>query len=358
MIVTEIHHRKPKILSGAPRFWATLFALLAALVISSLIIMFQGTSPLTIIRDLIPCFFQGKYLFGEIFVYASIFLLIGLGIGLGLKANYWNIGAEGQLWWGGLFGALAGIHITFLPPVLHVLVVFIAAFLGGALWGVIPGILKLKYGVSEILSNLMLNPIAIFLMEFLLWGPMKDPAREHPMSVPIQTSAQLPLLFPATRVHLGVLLAFLAPLVVYFLLSKTTFGYKLRAVGDNQQAARVAGIKNNSILMRTILISSGLSGLAGALLVCGVQSKFIEGLSPGGGFSGYGFIGIGVAMLGCCHPFGIVLSSILFGFLNVCGHLIHVQQGISQYLTDIISGLIILFVLYSNYFIWKWKKND
>lgn len=357
MIISESHHRTPKILSRAARFWAILFALLAAIFISSLIVLFQGNNPFSVIQDLIPCFFQGKYLTGEIFVYASIFLLTGLGIGLGLKADYWNIGAEGQLWWGGLLGALVGIHITFLPPALHLLLIFIAAFLGGSLWGVIPGILKLKYGVSEILSNLMMNPIAVFLMEFLLWGPMKDPAREHPMSVPIQPSAQLPLIFPATRVHLGVFLAFLAPLVIYFLLSKTTFGYKIRAVGDNQNASEVAGIKYKSILMRTILISSGLSGLAGALLVCGVQSKFIEGLSPGGGFSGYGFIGIGVAMLGCCHPFGIILSSILFGLLSVCGHLIHVQQGISQYLTDIISGLIILFVLYSNYFVWKWKRN-
>jgi simple sugar transport system permease protein len=257
-----------------------------------------------------------------------------------------------------LFAAWAGIHITFLPPWLHVPVAFIAAFVGGALWGAVPAILKLRYGVSVILSNLMLNPIAVFFMEYLLWGPMKDPTREHPMSVPIRTSAQFPLIFPATRVHLGIFLAFLAPLAVYFLLSKTTFGYKLRAVGDNPAASRVAGIKIDSILLRTILISSGLSGLAGALLVCGIQSRFIEGLSPGGGFSGYGFVGIGVAMLGCCHPLGIVLASILFGFLGVCGHLIHVQQGISQYLTDIISGLIILFVLYSNYFVWRWKQSD
>ncbi|NMC80380.1 MAG: ABC transporter permease [Chloroflexi bacterium] len=332
---------------------ALISSLLAALVISLTLLALLGVNPFKAIGDLASTLVTSKYLIGEVFVYGCPFLLSGLGIGIALKANYWNIGAEGQLWWGALFATIPGIFITGIPAFLHVPIVLICAFIGGAFWSLPSVFLKLKFGVNELLTNLLLNPVAVLFMNYLLWGPLKDPARQHPQSQPLQSTALLPHFFQGTRVHAGIIIAFLAAFVVYIILRHSTLGFEIRAVGDNPKAASYNGIDVKKVILKAALIAGGLSGLAGGIWVTSVQSQLMVGTFPGNGFSGYGFTAIPVALLGQLNPFGICLSSLLFGMLEALGHVMQVQIGVSEFFIEILSGIIVLFVLYSSYITWK-----
>lgn len=338
------------------RLYATLAALLASVLFSMVLLALLGFNPFEAVGGLAQAFVQSKYLWGELFVYGCPLLLAGLGIGLALKANYWNIGAEGQLWWGALFAALAGIYIT-LPTALHIPLVLIAAFLGGCLWAVIPLFLKLRLGVNEILTNLLLNPVAVFFMNFLLWGPLKDPLREHPQTQPLQSTALFPQLFEGTRLHAGIFIGFLAVIVLYAVMRQSVFGFEVQAVGENPTAAAYNGINVKKVILKAGLIAGGLAGLAGGIMVMSTQSRLLVDLSPGGGFSGYGFVAIPVALLGQLNPIGIFFSSLLFGLLVAMGHVLQVQIGVSKFFMEILSGVIVLFVLYSNYIVWKWNQR-
>ena len=315
-----------------------------------------GINPFEAVADLAKSLLSSKYLVGELFVYGCPFLLAGLGIGLALRANYWNIGAEGQLWWGALFGAISGIYIIGLPSWLHLLLVLICAFAGGVFWAILPLILKLKFGVNEILSNLLLNPVALLFMNFLLWGPLKDPAREHPQSLPLQQTALFPKLIQGTRVHGGIIIGFLVVIIVYIIIYYSVWGFKIRAVGNNVQAAAYNGVNVSRVIFKAGALAGGLAGLAGGIMVTSVQSQLMVGTFPGNGFSGYGFTAIPVALLGQLNPIGILFSSLLFGMLEAMGHVMQVQIGVSKFFVELLAGMIVLFVLFSDYVTWKVRQ--
>jgi general nucleoside transport system permease protein len=335
---------------------ATIGAILSSLIFSLVFLALLKVNPFKAIADLTVSLFSSSYLLGEVFVYGCPFLLAGLGVGLALKANYWNIGAEGQLWWGALFSALAGIYITGVPAVLHVLIVLICGFLGGVFWSLPAVILKLKFGVNEILTNLLLNPVALLFMSFLLWGPLKDPMREHPQSLPIQPSALLPHFFAGTRVHAGILIGFLAVVLIYFIEYHTVWGFEIRMIGDNPKASTYNGINVRRIIYQVAMLAGGLAGLAGGIMTISIQSMLMTGMFPGNGFFGYGFTAIPVALLGQLNPIGIFFSSLLYGTLQAMGHVMQLQIGVSEFFADILSGMIVLFILYSNYAIWKVRQ--
>ncbi len=293
---------------------------------------YDGGDPLAIRRAINPFF--------ESLVQTTPYIFGGLAVALGFRAGMFNIGVEGQLYMGAVTGAWAGYALTGLPAVIHIpLAMFIGA-LGGALWGFVPGFLKAKTGAHEVIVTIMMNYTAFRLVDWLLKNPMQDPNEYTPKTPWIQESAQLPRFFEAPiRFHLGFFIALLMAVVVYLLLFKTTWGLEMRMAGSNSNAARYAGIKITNITIIAMVLSGGLAGLAGANEVLGVNYRLAPAFS-----SGYGFDSIALSLLGQNHPFGVVLSSLLFGFLRNGARSMQLAVGVPIDIVSILQALILAFI--------------
>jgi len=278
--------------------------------------------------------------FFESLVQSTPYILAGLAVALGFRVGLFNIGAEGQIFVGALAAVWAGTHIHGLPAIIHAPLAFIIGGLGGALWGFIPGLLKAKTGASEVINTIMMNYIAFRLSEYLLTGYLKDPTKAHPISATVDQAAWLPRLFPnPNRFHIGFFIALLLAFLVYILLFKTTLGFQLRTVGLNPNAAKYAGM---SIVRNTILamaFSGALAGLAGANEVLGVNRNLGVAFS-----SGYGFDSIALALLGNSHPLGVVLASLLFGFLRNGALRMQLAAGIPIDIISVMQAAILAFI--------------
>jgi len=278
--------------------------------------------------------------FFESLVVSTPYIFAGLSVALGFRVGLFNIGAEGQLFIGAATTVTAAIYLEGLPSIIHIPVSLLAGFLGGGLWGFIPGWLKATTGGHEVINTIMMNYIAFRLSEFLLRGPLKNPEGYSPVSAPIQESAKLLRLFDSPiRFHIGFFIALLVAYLVYLFLFKTTWGYTLRTVGANPKAAKYAGM---SIVRSTVLamfLSGGLAGLAGANEVLGVNHNLAVAFA-----SGYGFDSIALALLGKSHPVGVVLSAILFGFLRNGAIQMQVLAGIPVDIISILQALILVFI--------------
>jgi ABC-type uncharacterized transport system permease subunit len=273
--------------------------------------------------------------FSESLVIATPYIFAGLAVALGFRGGVFNIGAEGQLFVGGLASVYVGYSITGLPWIIHMPLALLAGILAGAIWGTIPGLLKAYTGAHEVINTIMMNYVAFRLTDFLLQGPMARPDK-LPITPEVKSSAYLPTFFPApVRLHLGFVLALAAAALVFWFLWKTTRGFEIRMVGSNPSAARYAGVKINRTIVLTMALSGALAGLAGANQVLGVDHRMVRAFS-----TGYGFDSIALALLGNSHPFGVVLSALLFGFLrggaarmqsvaDVPVEIIRIMQGIT-----------------------------
>jgi simple sugar transport system permease protein len=273
----------------------------------------------------------------ETLVASTPLILAGLSVALAFRAGLFNIGAEGQI----IGGLLAASYVGFtfdLPLALHLPLALIAGFIGGAAWGAIPGFLKAKTGAHEVITTIMLNFIALNLLTFFLKTPIfQRPGRSDPLSKEVAESARLPS-FGDYRVNWGIVLALVMAVLVWYLLFRTTIGFRFRAVGANPHAAAYAGMSVAGAYVLVMAFAGGLSGLAGAANLLGVTYS----MSPG--FLNYGFDAIALALLGRTHPLGVVLAALLFGALRA-GSL--VMQGTAAVGVDIIvviQALIIMFV--------------
>ena len=215
----------------------------------------------------------------------------------------------------------------------------------GALWAQIAGVLKVTIGANEMINNLMLNYIATLFIQFLVNGPLKDPNTHAYQSAPVLESAKLPIILPKTHLHLGFLLALAAAYGVYYFLWRTPMGFTLRTIGSNPKAAAYAGINIVSGTIIAVIASGGLAGLGGATEILGSQYRMVSGFSPG-----YGFDGIGVAVMGQNNPIGILLSAYLFAVIRVGAGAMQRGIGVPSPLLSVIQGLIIIFVVASAYF--------
>jgi simple sugar transport system permease protein len=279
--------------------------------------------------------------FLESLVVSTPYILVGLGVALGFKANLFNIGAEGQLFVGALASAYVGYSITGLPSIIHAPLALLAGAMAGAVWGFIPGWLKAKTGGHEVINTMMMNYVAFRLSDYLLIGPMQRPGSGGvPISPMIQASATLPRLFPAPmRFHLGFFVALGIALLVYWFMFKTTWGFELRTVGYNPNAARYAGISIVRITILAMALSGALAATAGATQVLGVNHNVAMGLS-----SGYGFDSIALALLGKSHPLGVVLAALLFGTLRNGALQMEVVTGIPIDIISILQAVILGFI--------------
>lgn len=277
-------------------------------------------------------------------VKATPLLLVGLGISIAFRASCINIGGEGQMIMGALSATWLALALSGLPRLILIPVVLVGSLLAGGLWGFIPGILKAKYQVNEILTTIMLNSIALQLMNFLLQGPLMDP-KGIESGTYLAQSARLPehawllRIVPRTLLHSGLFLALIMALVVYLLMWRTTIGYRIRAVGLNPAASRYSGIQVPMYQALALTLAGALAGLAGAVEVLGVQHRLLEGLT-----SGYGFTGIVAALLGWLHPIGLIPASVFFGGLLVGADTMQRAVQVPSALINAILGLVVLFV--------------
>ncbi len=335
------------------------FATLAALLVGAVMLVFLKVNPIEAYKALWDGAFGTSNAFAETLVKATPLLLVGLGICISFRGDVINIGGEGQMIIGALFATWVGLTFTNLPGWLVITLAMLAGFVGGAIWGGIPGILKAYFRVNEILSTVMMNAIAVQLMNFLLRGALIDPAQAQraskiPQTARLLEAFHLPRLIP-TRLHLGALIAVILAVLVYILLWRTTLGYRIRAVGQNPHASRYAGIKVQRYVVLALLLSGAFAGLAGATQVFGVNYRMITDGSASGFTGGAGFNGIVAALFGQLHPIWSIPASILFGALLVgANSMQRVVQVPSAFVTAL-NGLVVVFVVSSE--IWRQKRQ-
>jgi ABC-type uncharacterized transport system permease subunit len=325
-------------------FLLPLAGVLVALLIGALMLVILKVNPIAAYAALVDGAVGSVSGVTQSLVKATPLLLVGLGICIAFRANVINIGGEGQI----ILGAIAAtwFPLTFpaWPGWILIPVSLFLGFLAGGLWGFVPGILKARLRVNEILSTIMMNSIALQFMYLLIRGPMMDPAGIASGTFLAQTAripqqASLPRLVPQTLLHVGAILAVVLAVLVYFFLWRTTIGYRIRAVGLNPDASRYSGINVPFYQAFSMTLAGGFAGLAGAIEVMGVQHRLLDGIT-----GGYGFTGIVAALLGSLHPLGLIPASILFGGLLVGANQMQRTVQVPSSLITAILGLIVLFV--------------
>lgn len=346
-------------LEEVPRWMPPLIslgAILAALIIGGVILAAVGGDPFRTYAHIARASFGSLGVFSDTLVKATPLILVGLACALAFRMKLWNIGAEGQFFVGA-FGASAVVLAPLLPPetpgYIMIPAMMLAGFVAGALWGFIPGYLKAKLNVNEIITTLMMNYIAVSWNNFFIFGVWSEGGFQ--MSKVFPKTAWLPRLtdyakqIPAFRgltIHLGLVFGLLAAVVVWFILYRSKWGYEIRLIGDNPQAARYAGIPivRNTVLV--MMLSGGLAGLAGMSEISGVVHRLQGAISPG-----YGFTGIIIAWLAKLNPLIVPLVSLLFGSLILAGREIQ-PSGIPK----LIQG-IILFTLIASEVLLRYRMR-
>ena len=308
--------------------------------VATVLIIITGKSPVKAYNSFFFGIFGSMNGFVEIFVKATPLIFAGLGVAVAFKSGFFNIGAEGQLYMGAMGAAIVSIYMTDVPGLLRLVVSIVAAFLIGGLWALIPGLLKAKFNISEIITTIMLNYIAINVVALSVRGFLQEPDSYLPHSSIIEEGARLPELLPPTRLHGGFLIAIAAVVIVWIIMKKTTIGYELQVVGINSRAAKCNGISVMKNIVVSSFLSGGLAGLAGMGELLGIQFRLLEGLSGGNGYTA-----ILVALLGSNNPFGVLMSSIGFAALQVGSNTMQRQVGIPASLVLIILGLVVLLIL-------------
>jgi simple sugar transport system permease protein len=267
-------------------------------------------------------------------------ILIGLGISVAFRGGALNIGAEGQFYAGAIAATWVGLHLGGQPGPVAIGVLLLAASVAGLCWVAVPVWLKLRFGVIEVISTLLLNFVALSLVSFMVQGPLQEQGRIYPQSDAIAEAARLPLL-SGSRLHAGLALAVAGGLVLWFLFARTLWGFRLRAVGLGPRAAEVSGrVDSQRVSAMALLVSGAVAGVAGGVEVSGVSYALFQNLSPG-----YGFTGIAVALLGGLHPLGVIIAGILFGALEAGAGAMQRDAGIPAVAVYVVEAVVIIVAL-------------
>jgi simple sugar transport system permease protein len=335
------------------------FAALAALLVGAVMLWLLNANPFQAYQALWAGAFGSSNALAETLVKATPLLLVALGICIAFRGDVINIGGEGQMIIGAIMATWVGLAFTDWPGWLVIIMAMLAGFIGGAIWGGIPGLLKAYFKVNEILSTVMMNSIAVYIMNFLLRGPMIDPSQAElaskiPQTARLLEEFRLPRLAP-TRLHLGILIAVALAFVVYIVLWRTTLGYRIRAVGQNPHASRYGGIKVQRYVVVALLLSGAFAGLAGATQVFGVNYRMITDGSASGFTGGAGFNGIVAALFGQLHPILSIPASILFGALLVGANSMQRVVQVPSALITVLNGLVVVFVVSIEF--WRRKRQ-
>ena len=323
------------------RRWKPWLEVLAAAAIAlgsaSLILALLGANPARALSALATGAFGDRLALENTMVRLGPLTLIGLGVSIAFRCGVWNIGGEGQLYLGALAAtALATRGLPDAPALLLIPVLLVSGILAGAFWAGIAAVLKTRRGVSEVLSTILLNFVAVLGVAFAVHGPLQEMAMSYPQSDALPNAARLALLPTALRMHSGLLLALLLPFVMWVVLFRTAAGLRLRAVGSSPDAARYAGVVPARETVRVLLLSGGLAGLAGAIEIAGVTGRLFENLSPG-----YGFTAIAVSLLARLHPIGVLPAALFFAALASGSGSMQRLAGVPGVTVQIIEGLVI-----------------
>ncbi len=320
-----------------------ILAVLAAMAICSLLILWSGSS----ITEAYVLLFKGalgsRFAISETLTRTTVLILTGLAAAVAFRAKLWNIGGEGQLYMGACAATMLGTGFLEWSPYLLVPTLFLAGALAGGLLLLVPTLLKTHLKVDEVVTTLLLNFIILLLVNYLVFGPWKDPmAMGWPQAAPIIDQGLLPILLAKTRLHAGFLVALASAFGIWVLMRFTVWGYEIRAVGANPEAARFAGVPVNRTIIRTALISGGLAGMAGVCELIGLKGYLTLDLSPG-----FGYTGIVVAMLAGLHPLGVILSAFFVAVVFNGADSMSRALSVSNYIAEVITAVSLLTVLVS-----------
>lgn len=343
------------------KFLHILFSIILGFLVGAVFLAVMGLSVGTAYGRLLNSVTSLKG-FSYVVVYAVPYIVAGLSVAFSFKTGVFNIGAEGQFVVGSMAAAVVGILLPDLPKPVLIPLCFIAAMAAGALWGMVVGILKTKWGINEVLSMIMFNWIAFYLSNFIagLPGIKNEGSAEATKNI----SANASMLFSKDFIkssglcptaNWGILIAVAVMLIVWFIIEKTTLGYELKAVGSNKYAAEYGGISVNRSILTALAISGALAGLAGSLQLMGMGSR----ISIFSSQEGFGFAGIVVALIGCSNPFGVLVAGLFYGALMYGGSKLNLVGAPTQ-LINVIIGTVVFFIAISVIFqnLGNWKKHS
>lgn len=321
---------------------APLGAIAVALGLCAGLIALAGVNPLAAYFEMLKGAFGSRLAVTETLTRAIPLILTGLAAATAFRARLWNIGAEGQFYMGALFTAWAGHGVvTGLPAPLAIGVLLVGGMVAGALLLIGPLILRLRFGVDEVVTTLLLNFIALLFVGMMVEGPMKDPMGfGWPQSVPVASGVMLPDLVARSRLHIGLLVAIVMAFGVWVIQARTVFGAGAKAAGLSPRAAVFAGVPLSQTLFLVALLSGGLAGLAGAVEVIGVTGYVTTTMSPG-----YGYAGIVVAMLAALHPLGVVAAAVFVATVFVGADAMSRATGVPSFIADVIMSVSLLTML-------------
>ncbi|WP_343562899.1 ABC transporter permease [Kiloniella sp. b19] len=325
-------------------YFTPLLAVILTMIGGFVLFALMGQDPLEALYVFFISPLTSYYGFSELLLKATPLGLIAVGLSIGFRANVWNIGAEGQLTLGAIFGGGMALAFYEMDGFWILPVMLIAGVLGGMVWAAIPAFLKTRFNTNEILTSLMLTYVATLLLSFLVHGPWRDPdGFNFPESRLFWDSALLPALLEGTRLHVGSLLVPLVVAVAWVFLNRSFVGFQIKVMGLTPAAAGYAGFNQKRLTWLALMIGGGLAGLAGVLEVAGPIGQLNPTISPG-----YGFTAIIVAFLGRLHPVGIFFAALLMALSYLGGEAMQIQMGLPLAVTGVFQGMILFFLLASD----------
>ncbi|MFP4113676.1 MAG: ABC transporter permease [Spirochaetota bacterium] len=344
---------------------APVIGFVAAMLILMIIVVLVGETPARAVSAIVRMAAGNPSRLGAVLSQAIPLYLAGIAVAFAFQAGVFNIGAEGQYFFGGLIGALAGIYLR-LPPFLHIPVVVLASMIGGALWAAVPAVLKVTRGVHEVITTIMFNNIAIYLINFLVNRPLSgfgEGASLEPQTEKIAETAlfgRLNGVFRALGWNVGdyvyldysLIVAIVMGTAVWFVLYRLRSGFEVRAVGESVDVSRYSGIRVRRVQIGAFLASGALAGLIGLQEVFAIRGFYTYNIA-----SGLGFDGIAIALIGRNNPLGVVFAALLFSFLRQAGYGLQLYTSVPNSVTYVISGLMIIIIVVSNELMTRYARN-
>ena len=317
-----------------------LLAIVFTMVITASLVLMVGANPFAAYYYFLVEPLSSRVSAIEVLVKSTPLLLTGAAVTFAFVGGYWNIGAEGQLLMGATAATAIGLQMHGVPAWLAIPLMLIGGFAAGVLWALVPALMRVKLHIDEVVTTLLLNSVAALVVSALLNGPWRDPVSQWPQSPEIAASAIYPKLIPRTRLHLGFIIALVVIVVVWFVLTRTAFGMRMRAVGLGSDAARFAGIDVDRTLLTAALVSGGIAGLAGVNEVAGIHYHLIDAISGGNGYTG-----IIVATLGGLNAWGVTLAALFIGLIDTGAQSVSRALGVPSYLGGVIQAVLLLMTL-------------
>lgn len=320
------------------RIMIQIIAILMAFVVGAMVLLTTGYNPVDAYAAMLQGAFGNVFRVGQTLTQATPILFTALAFLFSFKSGLFNIGAEGQFLAGAFASAIVGISFQNLPAPLHILLALAAGAVAGGLWGLIPAVLKARFGAHEVITTMMLSYVALYLTSYMVNYPFKAPGWVSQTAM-IAESARLPRLLQGAQLSASIFIALALVAFTRFILNNTILGYEIRATGLNPFAAENADIDIKRVMVLALVVSGAIAGLGGAGEIMGVHRRFIDGFSPG-----YGWDGLAVALVGGLSPIGTLFAAILFGSLRSGGMIMTRATGVPLDIVFLLQALVILFV--------------